>query len=145
MRKSDHSETRAKVTSRTSSTKSLSFKGGEDLCYLHVCYLVLLDKTQAFSRMKMKMLPEDVKRYKRTPLFADSNVPKAVLTRHNTKPDTWGLIHVVRGKLKYTIFADKERNGSEDKDFDTILSLGTLGVIEPQVSFPAGLIYCWQS
>jgi tellurite resistance-related uncharacterized protein len=86
--------------------------------------------------MKLKNLPEDVQRYKRTPLFTEANVPKAVLTRHNTKAGTWGLIHVVRGRLKYSICADKERNGSDDEDWDPILSLGTLGVIEPQVTSP---------
>jgi tellurite resistance-related uncharacterized protein len=83
--------------------------------------------------MKMKTLPEDVKRYKRTPMFTEANVPKAILSRHNTRADAWGLIHVVRGKLRYTIFADKIRNRADDEDFETILSLGHLGVIEPQV------------
>ncbi len=58
-----------------------------------------------------------------------------MLSRHNTKAGTWGLIHVEKGQLRYTIFADQQRKGSEDvsKDFETILSLGVLGVIEPQV------------
>ncbi len=92
------------------------------------------NKNYPSMKMTMKPLPKDVKPYKRTPLFTASTVPKGVLSRHNTKEGTWGLIHVEKGQLRYTIFADQERKGSENRsqDFETILSLGMMGVIEPQ-------------
>ena len=75
----------------------------------------------------MLNLPNDVTPYKRTSTFSKNNVPKGLLSRHNTKKDTWGLIVVENGSVEYTIF------NKSSADSSMILSPGNPGVIEPQV------------
>lgn len=79
----------------------------------------------------MKTLPATVKAYKRTPLFTNATVPQALLNDHRTKPGVWGLIHVERGQLEYTIEGGKTH----------ILTPGVPGVVEPAITHfvrPAG-------
>ena len=71
----------------------------------------------------MKTLPAHLVAYKRTPIFTNETIPRALLHDHRTKGGAWGLIHVERGKLKYTI---------EDREF--ILTPDSPGVVEPEVS-----------
>lgn len=52
---------------------------------------------------------EGYKLYKRSPTFNAANIPKILLTSHNTKAGTWGKIIVERGEVKYTIFGPPER------------------------------------
>ncbi len=51
----------------------------------------------------MKLLPNGLRPYKRTPVFSKSTVPAGLLKDHATKPGVWGLIHVVKGTLVYRI------------------------------------------
>lgn len=71
----------------------------------------------------MKALPENLKAYKRTPLFTQDTIPNALLSKHNTKAGVWGLICIEEGELKYQI---------EDKE-NYILSRSCPGVVEPEV------------
>lgn len=71
----------------------------------------------------MKKLPNDVKPYKRTPLFNELNMPQGLLKNHNTKSGVWGLLTVQKGEIEYVI-ADNEIN---------ILSPQLSGVIEPEI------------
>lgn len=58
-------------------------------------------------------------------MFSKDTVPKGLLSRHNTKENTWGLIVVESGSLNYCIY---------DQNTTTVtLSPGVPGVIEPQV------------
>lgn len=72
-------------------------------------------------------LPEFVSPYKRTPTFTKSSCPKGLLARHNTKKDTWGLIVIESGCLRYTIFNET------GPDWATILTPDKPGIIEPQI------------
>ncbi|MSP43691.1 MAG: DUF1971 domain-containing protein [Alphaproteobacteria bacterium] len=72
----------------------------------------------------MKTLPPAALAYKKTPLFTNASVPQALLNDHRTKPGVWGLIHVERGKLEYTI------EGGETH----ILTPGHPGVVESAVT-----------
>lgn len=47
-----------------------------------------------------------------------STAPRGLLTRHNTKAGTWGLIHVESGVVRYTIF--RERDNQEDEVIDVL-------------------------
>ena len=71
----------------------------------------------------MKTLPPHLVAYKRTPAFTNETIPRALLHDHRTKGGAWGLIHVERGTLQYTI---------EGKEF--ILTPNSPGVVEPEVS-----------
>lgn len=75
-------------------------------------------------------LPKDVKAYKRTSTFTTSSIPKGLLSRHNTKEGTWGLVVVEKGSLAYTIFGNASNGG---ENIESIVSVGSPGVIEPQV------------
>lgn len=73
----------------------------------------------------MLELPRNVQAYKRTPTFSSETVPKGLLSRHNTKEKTWGLIVVLTGSLLYSIF--------DHDNTKVTLQPGVNGVIEPQV------------
>ena len=73
-------------------------------------------------------LPQGLLAYRRTPDFTETTVPKALLKAHTTKDGTWGLIHVLEGRLSYRI-KDPRRPARQ-----TILSPHEgLGVIEPTI------------
>ena len=57
-------------------------------------------------------LPPGLEPYRRTPEFTETSVPPALLRDHSTKAGTWGLIHVVEGRLAYRI-TDPRRRFSE--------------------------------
>lgn len=71
----------------------------------------------------MKQLPDNVKAYKRTPLFTQETVPDALLNNHNTKAGVWGLIQVEEGELDYTIEDTETHRLTPDNP----------GVVEPEV------------
>lgn len=73
----------------------------------------------------MKVLPEDVSTYKKTPIFDQDSIPKGLLKDHSTKPNVWGKISVLEGKLLYTI----KSNPVEE----VLLSESYHGVVEPEV------------
>lgn len=71
----------------------------------------------------MKKLPDNVKPYKKTPIFNEITVPKGLLKNHNTKNGTWGLLTIEKGEIEYAI-EDQEK---------IVLSPNLLGVIEPEI------------
>ena len=73
----------------------------------------------------MKMLPKNVKSYKRTPTFTEDSIPTGLLKSHTTKAGTWGKICINKGKLLYTM---------EVEPFESIeLSPTKYGVVEPEI------------
>jgi len=52
---------------------------------------------------QMRTLRSQLIPYKRTPEFIEESVPKALLRSHSTKSDTWAMIVVLEGSLKYRI------------------------------------------
>ncbi|MBY8822587.1 DUF1971 domain-containing protein [Sphingomonas colocasiae] len=73
-------------------------------------------------------LPDGLLPYRRTPDFSETSVPPALLADHDTKPGTWGLIHVASGKLRYTI-TDPRRMPA-----DIILTPDRApGIVEPSI------------
>jgi tellurite resistance-related uncharacterized protein len=73
--------------------------------------------------MNMPELPNDVVAYRRTPEFDQDTLPMGLRREHRTKAGTWGLIHVLEGRLRYRAF---------DPDSETILTSGAPGVIAPE-------------
>jgi tellurite resistance-related uncharacterized protein len=51
----------------------------------------------------MKMLPKNVKSYKRTPTFTEDSIPTGLFKSHTTKAGTWGKICTNKDKLLFTI------------------------------------------
>ena len=70
-------------------------------------------------------LPPGLVRYKQTPEFTRQNVPQALLAAHSVKPGVWGLLRVLRGRVRYSL----------DGDTPEALLVEQCGtaVIEPQV------------
>lgn len=56
--------------------------------------------------MPMPELPELARVYSQTPLFTETSVPAALLTRHNTKAGVWGRLDVYAGHLDYVMDED---------------------------------------
>lgn len=48
-------------------------------------------------------IPEGYKAYRRSPDFTADTIPAALRAAHRTKPDVWGLIHVLEGRLLYRL------------------------------------------
>ena len=48
-------------------------------------------------------LPEDVRPYRKTDVFTQETVPAGLLRAHTTKEGAWALIHVLEGRLAYSI------------------------------------------
>jgi len=73
-------------------------------------------------------LPADLEAYKRTGTFTETSVPAGLLKDHSTKEGTWGLIHVVAGRLRYRV-TDARR-----ELLDAVLSPDLPpGVVEPTI------------
>lgn len=73
----------------------------------------------------MKILPSNVKPYKKTPEFTELTVPAGLLKDHQTKSGVWGKIVILYGALEYTII---------EPELDvTELSNSKHGVVEPTI------------
>jgi tellurite resistance-related uncharacterized protein len=73
-------------------------------------------------------LPSDARPYRRTEVFTEATIPKALLKAHSTKRDVWALIHVLEGQLSYRINDPARPPHAEVLTPDT-----PPGVIEPAV------------
>lgn len=73
-------------------------------------------------------LPDGLEAYRRTDMFTEASVPRALLRDHNTKDGNWGLIQIAEGRLRYRV-TDPRRAPTE-----TILSPETPpGIVEPTI------------
>jgi hemoglobin len=70
-------------------------------------------------------LPAGVTAYSRTPDFTPQNIPDKIRAAHATKAGTWGLLHVLEGRLLYRLEAP--RHGERR------LAAGETVVIEPTI------------
>ena len=61
--------------------------------------------------------------YRSTPVFDQDTLPQALLSRHNTKPEVWGVIRVIEGTLTLTYL---------DPPSEVVLTPGNPGLIRPQ-------------
>jgi tellurite resistance-related uncharacterized protein len=73
-------------------------------------------------------LPDGIEAYRRTDDFTETTVPTGLLTEHRTKAESWGLIHVREGRLRYRV-TDERR-----QPLDVILTPETPpGIVEPTI------------
>jgi tellurite resistance-related uncharacterized protein len=70
-------------------------------------------------------LPLGYVAYRRTVEFAEGTVPRALLSRHTTKPGVWARIHVVEGTLSYRLLAPFHE--------EQRLEPGSVGIVLPGV------------
>lgn len=70
-----------------------------------------------------EQLPQGLTAYKRTPIFDSEALPSALRQNHSTKPGVWALIHVLEGRLAYTILEPRAEH---------ILGPDTPGVVQPE-------------
>lgn len=68
-------------------------------------------------------MPGDVREYSRTKVFTETSVPAGLRSNHALNKDTWGLLQVKTGGLRYYL----EETGTE-----TELSEGQSLVIQPE-------------
>ncbi|HPF48054.1 MAG: DUF1971 domain-containing protein [Alphaproteobacteria bacterium] len=74
---------------------------------------------------KTPKLPDIVKPYFKTSLFNYRSVPEKLLSDHNLKKGTWGLLCVEKGEVRYFL--------AEQKKPLSLLTEGDCQVIESQV------------
>lgn len=53
-------------------------------------------------------LPPNFESYGRSPDFTPENLPAKLQSAHSTKAGTWGLLHVLEGKIRYQLEAPYE-------------------------------------
>jgi tellurite resistance-related uncharacterized protein len=70
--------------------------------------------------------------YKETARFSASTIPGPLLKRHNTRRNTWALVHVASGALAYTVLPDPE-HGYDGPEQTFTIRAGQCGLIKPQV------------
>lgn len=73
----------------------------------------------------MQTLPDNIRPYKKTPVFTQDSIPAGLRKAHNTKAGTWGSIVIVRGQLLYRIL--------EPAVEEVLLNSNRYGVVEPEV------------
>ena len=54
-------------------------------------------------------MPADYTEYRRTAVFDEASIPKALLRAHTTKLGVWGILHVVAGELDYVVLEPERR------------------------------------
>ncbi len=59
-------------------------------------------------RLSLKSLPNHVTAYKRTKVFNEKTIPKALLSEHQTQAGVWGKIVVTKGSLLYVLSSGQE-------------------------------------
>lgn len=69
--------------------------------------------------------PDGLLAFKRTPDFEENTLPNGLRSRHFISPGVWGKIHVMEGKLKYSIL--------EPLDQEMVLNSSVIGVVLPEV------------
>ena len=69
-------------------------------------------------------IPEGHVAFRRSPEFTQDTIPSALRLAHETTHDTWAIIHVLEGKLRYCII---------DPPSETVLEPGRPGEIAPEV------------
>ncbi|MBC98004.1 MAG: tellurite resistance protein [Halobacteriovoraceae bacterium] len=72
----------------------------------------------------MKKIPLTARAYKKTNIFNEKTVPKALLEEHSTKANVWGKIVVLEGRLIYSI---------PSKNEELELTASNVGIVEPEV------------
>ena len=70
-------------------------------------------------------LPEDFAETRRTATFTERTLPPGLRRRHTTKRGVWGRIHVLRGRLRYRVYAPF--------DVEQWLEPGRDGIVVPEV------------
>ena len=84
-----------------------------------------LDTPLNCVRCDRQELPEDFMAYRRTPTFNEYDVPDGLRKNHSTKQGVWGMIHVLKGILRYRIY----------NPFNTEITLTafSLGIVVPEI------------
>lgn len=72
-----------------------------------------------------KELPAGFEAYARSPDFTPDNLPARLQSAHSTKAGTWGLLHVIEGKIRFRLEAPYEG--------EQVAASGEKVVIESQV------------
>jgi tellurite resistance-related uncharacterized protein len=74
------------------------------------------------------VLPDGAESYARTPEFTEVTLPAKLRGDHDTKPGTWGLIHVAEGALRYRV-TDPRREPLEA----LLTPTSPPGIVEPTI------------
>ena len=77
-------------------------------------------------------LPSGLVRYKATEVFTRSTVPSALLDAHHIKKGIWGLLRVLRGRVRYCLDADRREV--------LVVEAGGAAVIAPEVQHHVELL-----
>ncbi|MEC9348049.1 MAG: DUF1971 domain-containing protein [Pseudomonadota bacterium] len=74
------------------------------------------------------VLPTGLRAVRRTPVFDETGMPDALRKDHSTREGTWGLIHVLSGRLVYRV-TDPRRPARETE----LTPASDPGLVEPTI------------
>ncbi len=76
-------------------------------------------------RCDRQEMPKGHVAYRRTPEFTAQTIPPKLRKHHGTKAGVWGVIHVLRGQVRYQIHRPYH--------FDVLLDKDAKGIVIPEV------------
>lgn len=97
------------------------------LCALALLSFLLRKANNAPMSRLDRPLPDDLVPYKETKVFTKANCPKGLLTRHNTKAGTWGVVRVTKGSVRYVVLS------GPDEGLSVVVETGHTFWTGPQV------------
>jgi tellurite resistance-related uncharacterized protein len=80
----------------------------------------------------MTTLPPGLACYRETAEFNRETVPAALLQAHRIKADVWGLLRVLRGRVRYSI--------DDEAPETAVVAAGAVAVIEPGLAHHVELL-----
>ena len=76
--------------------------------------------------------PSDYVPYHRTPIFDETSIPAKLRSEHATKTGIWAKIHLLSGKLTYTILPPIQRETLLDPSQEGIIVAEVLHYVKPE-------------
>lgn len=63
-------------------------------------------------------MPKNAEAYKKTKVFTESSIPEALKNNHSTSAGVWGLVHVLKGRIRYSVAPDNHCNTEQHYTID---------------------------
>jgi tellurite resistance-related uncharacterized protein len=85
---------------------------------------------EAFMTDIPAKLPDNAEAYGRSPEFSSDNPPDKLRSAHSTKAGTWGLLHMLEGKLRFELEPPKQGVREVEADDTLVIEPETLHHVE---------------
>ena len=76
--------------------------------------------------------PQDFVSYQKTPVFEEDSIPKGLQSEHSTKPGVWAKLHILEGRLKYSILSPINKKITLDSTQEGVIVAEVPHYVEPE-------------